>query len=276
MVASDAQQSEAGREAVSRDDIETGGVSSAPTVGGNEASGPPSGSHREKAPEDSHPVADLVERAAELVEPIKPKLRGWLHAGMVPASLGAGIVLICLAGTPQAVLACTVYSVTAWLLFGTSAVYHLGTWGPLGEAVLRRLDHANIFLIIAGTCTPLAVLLLHPDQRSVLLWIVWTGALAGIAFRVLWVGAPRWLYTPCYLALGWAPVRYLPDFLDSGGAAVLALIVTGGLLYSAGAVVYALQRPDPSPRWFGFHEVFHALTVAAFAAHYIAISIAVY
>ncbi len=169
---------------MSRDDIETGGVSSAPTVGGNEASGPLSGSHREKASEDSHPVADLVERAAELVEPIKPKLRGWFHAGMVPASLGAGIVLICLAGTPQAVLACTVYSVTAWLLFGTSAVYHLGTWGPLGEAVLRRLDHANIFLIIAGTCTPLAVLLLPPDQRSVLLWIVWAGALAGIAFRV--------------------------------------------------------------------------------------------
>ncbi|GAA3280194.1 hypothetical protein GCM10010493_70120 [Streptomyces lavendulae subsp. grasserius] len=101
------------------------------------------------------------------------------------------------------------------------------------------------------------------------MWIVWTGALAGIAFRVLWVGVPRWPYTPCCPALGWAPVRYLPDFLDSGGAPVLALIVTGGLLYSAGAVVYALQRPDPSPRWFGFHEVFHALTVAAFTAHYI-------
>ncbi|MDX3534836.1 hemolysin III family protein [Streptomyces sp. MB09-01] len=276
MVATDAQQPEAGREAVSRDDVETGGASSAPTAGGCEASGPPSGSHRDKAAEDSHPVADLVERAADLVEPIKPKLRGWLHAGMVPASLAAGIVLICLAGTPHATLACTVYSVTAWMLFGTSAVYHLGTWGPLGEAVLRRLDHANIFLIIAGTCTPLAVLLLPPDQRSVLLWIVWTGALAGIAFRGLWVRAPRWLYTPCYLALGWAPVRYLPDFLDRGGASVLALIVTGGLLYSAGAVVYALQRPDPSPRWFGFHEVFHALTVAAFTAHYIAISFTVY
>ncbi|MFD3804907.1 hemolysin III family protein [Streptomyces sp. NPDC058611] len=261
MVASDAQQSESGREAVSRYDTEAGRDSSAPTVGGRE---------------DSHPVADMVERVADLVEPIKPKLRGWLHAGMVPTSLAAGIVLICLTGTPQAALACSVYSVTAWLLFGTSAVYHLGTWGPLGEAVLRRLDHANIFLIIAGTCTPLAVLLLSPDQRSVLLWIVWTGALAGIAFRVLWVGAPRWLYTPCYLALGWAPVRYLPDFLHSGGAAVLALIVTGGLLYSAGAVVYALQRPNPSPRWFGFHEVFHALTVAAFAAHYIAILIAAF
>ncbi|MBT2401826.1 hemolysin III family protein [Streptomyces sp. ISL-100] len=226
------------------------------------------------AAENGHPVAALVEHAADLVEPIKPRLRGWLHAGMVPAALIAGLVLICLARTPQATMACAVYSVTAWLLFATSAIYHRGTWGPHGEALLRRLDHANILLIIAGTCTPLAVLLLPPDQRSVLLWIVWLGALAGIAFRVLWVGAPRWLYTPCYLALGWAPVRYLPDFLHTGGAAVLTLIVAGGLLYSAGAIVYALQRPDPSPRWFGFHEVFHALTVAAFTAHYIAISLA--
>ncbi|MFF1337493.1 hemolysin III family protein [Streptomyces sp. NPDC058290] len=246
---------------MSRDIARSGRLSSAPTASGRE---------------NSHPVAELVERAADLAEPIKPKLRGWLHAGMVPASLAAGIVLICQAGAPQTALACTVYGFTAWLLFGTSAVYHLGTWGPLGEAVLRRLDHANIFLIIAGTCTPLAVLLLSPDQRSVLLWVVWLGALAGIAFRVLWVGAPRWLYTPCYLALGWAPVRYLSDFLHRGGVAVLTLIVTGGLLYSAGAVVYALQRPDPSPRWFGYHEVFHALTVAAFTAHYIAIALAAY
>ncbi|MEU9759051.1 hemolysin III family protein [Streptomyces sp. NPDC047987] len=274
MVARDTQQSDSGGEAVSRDDAEARSVSSPPTVKGRDSTGLSSGSQRDGAAEDSRSVADLVERTAGLVDPIKPRLRGWLHTGMVPASLAAGIVLICLAGTPQAVLACTVYSVTAWLLFGTSAIYHLGTWGPLGEAVLRRLDHANIFLIIAGTCTPLAMLLLSPDQWSVLLWIVWTGALVGIAFRVLWVGAPRWLYTPCYLALGWAPVRYLPDFLHSGGVAVVCLIVTGGLLYSAGAAVYALQRPNPSPRWFGFHEVFHALTVAAFAAHYNAVFLA--
>lgn len=238
--------------------------------------GPPCGSQGEDAGERAHPVAALVERVADLAEPVKPRLRGWLHAAMVPAALTAGIVLICRAPTPQAALACAVYSVTAWLLFATSAIYHRGTWGPLGEALLRRLDHANIFLIIAGTCTPLAVLLLPPQQRSVLLWIVWAGALAGIAFRVLWVAAPRWLYTPCYLLLGWAPVRYLPDFLHTGGAAVLTLIVAGGLLYSAGAIVYALKRPDPSPSWFGFHEVFHALTVAAFTAHYIAISLATY
>jgi len=206
----------------------------------------------------------------------KPHLRGWLHLGAFPLALAAGALLTLLAPAGSARTALAVFAASAGLLFGVSALYHRGTWGPRAHGVLKRLDHANIFLIIAGTCTPLAVLLLPPGQRSVLLWIVWAGALVGIAFRVLWVGAPRWLYTPCYLALGWAPVRYLPDFLHAGGAAVLTLVVAGGLLYSAGAVVYALQRPDPSPRWFGFHEVFHALTVAAFTAHYIAISLAVY
>ncbi|MFF7643377.1 hemolysin III family protein [Streptomyces canus] len=261
---------------MSRDTAEVERVQVASGRGEQREAGLPRGPQMDGAGANAHTVAALVERVADVVEPIKPRLRGWLHAGMVPAALVAGVVLIRLARTPQAALACAVYSVTAWLLFATSAIYHRGTWGPLGEALLRRLDHANIFLIIAGTCTPLAVVLLPPDQRSVLLWIVWTGALAGIAFRVVWIGAPRWMYTPCYLALGWAPVRYLPDFLHTGGVAVLTLIVAGGLLYSAGAVVYALQRPDPSPRWFGFHEVFHALTVAAFAAHYIAISLASY
>ncbi|MEU1534109.1 PAQR family membrane homeostasis protein TrhA [Streptomyces fagopyri] len=274
MITGDVQEPEGGREAVSRDAAEAEYVDAASKGGASREDGPPAGSQADAAIKEAHPVAALVERAAGLAEPIKPRLRGWLHAGMVPAALIAGIVLICLARTPRAAVACAVYSVTAWLLFATSAIYHRGTWGPLGEAILRRLDHANIFLIIAGTCTPLAVLLLPPDQQSVLLWIVWTGALVGIAFRVLWVGAPRWLYTPCYLALGWAPVRYLPDFLHTGGVAVLALVVAGGLLYSAGAVVYGLQRPDPSPRWFGFHEVFHALTVAAFTTHYIAIYLA--
>lgn len=260
---------------MSRDAADAECVHVASARGEQREVGLPGGSPGDGAGENGHSVAALVEQASDLAESIKPRLRGWLHAGMVPAALIAGIVLICLARTPQAAWACAVYAVTALLLFATSAIYHRGTWGPLGEALLRRLDHANIFLIIAGTCTPLAVLLLLPDQRSVLLWIVWAGALAGIAFRVLWVGAPRWLYTPCYLALGWAPVRYLPDFLHTGGAAVLTLIVAGGLLYSAGAVVYALKRPDPSPRWFGFHEVFHALTVAAFTAHYMAISLAV-
>jgi hemolysin III len=216
-------------------------------------------------------VEGAAKQAAAL---LKPRMRGWLHAGMFPLSLIGGVVLVALAESVRAAAACGVYAVSAWLLFGTSAVYHRGTWGPRGEAVLRRLDHANIFLIIAGTYTPLAVLLLPPDQRLALLCVVWAGALAGIAFRILWVRAPRWLYTPCYIALGWVAVFYLPDFSRSGGAVVVALIVTGGVLYTAGAVVYGLKRPDPSPRWFGFHEVFHAFTLAGFAVHYAAIAVA--
>ncbi|MFJ9914264.1 hemolysin III family protein [Actinacidiphila glaucinigra] len=216
----------------------------------------------------------MAEAVAEAMEPLKPRLRGWLHAGMFPASLIAGITLICLARTPQTALACGIYSASAWLLFGTSAVYHRGTWGPRGEAVLRRLDHANIFVIIAGTYTPLTVLLIPQHRRAVLLGVVWTGALAGVAFRALWVGAPRWLYTPCYLALGWSAVFLLPDFMHVGGVAVVTLIVVGGVLYTAGAVVYGTKRPDPSPRWFGFHEVFHTFTLAAFTTHYAAIALA--
>jgi hemolysin III len=212
-----------------------------------------------------------LERAAAA---LKPRMRGWLHAGVFPLALAGGIVLIAVSRTAAAVAACSVYAVSACLLFGTSAVYHRGTWGPRGEAVLRRLDHANIFLIIAGTYTPLAVLLLPADKRSVLLALVWAGALAGIAFRVLWIGAPRWLYTPGYIVLGWVAVFNLPDFAHTGGTAVVLLVVAGGLLYTAGAVVYGLKRPDPSPAWFGFHEVFHALTIAAFTAHYTAIVLA--
>ncbi|MFC5909001.1 PAQR family membrane homeostasis protein TrhA [Streptacidiphilus monticola] len=210
---------------------------------------------------------------ALLSAPVKPKLRGWLHAGMFPASVAAGIVLICLADSTQARVACAVYSASAWMLFGVSAVYHRFHWGPRGEAVLRRLDHSNIFLIIAGTYTPFTLLLLHGGRREVLLWLVWAGALAGIAFRVFWAGAPRWLYTPCYIALGWAAVFFLPDFLHTGGAAVVTLIIVGGALYSIGGVIYGLKRPNPSPRWFGFHEVFHACTLGAFVVQFVGVSL---
>ena len=164
--------------------------------------------------------------AAELhlSTPIKPRLRGWLHAVMFPATLFAGVVLTALADSPRGRIACAVYTLSACLLFGVSALYHRGTWGPRATAILRRLDHANIFLIIAGTYTPFAILLLPGGTASELLWFIWAGALAGIAFRVFWVGAPRWLYTPCYLALGWAAVFFLPDFLHAGGVAVLVCV----------------------------------------------------
>jgi len=208
--------------------------------------------------------------------PVKPRMRGWLHAGMVPAVVIAGITLIALADGTRAQVSCAIYIASACMLFGVSAVYHRGTWGPRGEAVLRRLDHANIFLIIAGTYTPLTLLLLPESTGRPLLWAVWGAAAAGIAFRVFWVGAPRWLYTPCYIAMGWAAVFFLPDFMRSGGIAVLVLVVVGGLLYSAGGVIYGIKRPNPSPRWFGFHEVFHSLTLAAFVVHYVGISLVAY
>ncbi|MEU7169065.1 hemolysin III family protein [Streptomyces morookaense] len=206
----------------------------------------------------------------------KPRLRGWLHAGMFPAVLVSGVFLTALADSPRGRIACAVYVLSACLLFGISALYHRGNWSPRTEGVLRRLDHANIFLIIAGTYTPLTMLLVPGSRGRILLWAVWAAAAAGIAFRVFWVGAPRWLYTPCYIAMGWAAVFFLPDFLRKGGIAVLVLVIVGGLLYSAGGVIYGIKRPNPSPRWFGFHEVFHSLTLAAFVTHYVGISLVAY
>ncbi|WP_031167078.1 PAQR family membrane homeostasis protein TrhA [Streptosporangium roseum] len=211
-----------------------------------------------------------------LPESIKPRLRGWLHAGALPVALIAGFVLVALGPTLQARLAAAIYAITSGLLFGISATYHRGTLSPrLGE-VLRRLDHANIYLIIAGTYTPFAMLALDGPARAVVLGVIWAGAVAGVLFRVLWTGAPRWLSTALYIALGWTAVFVLPQLLEGAGAAAVALVFVGGLLYTAGGVVYGLRRPDPSPRWFGFHEVFHAFTVAAYLVQYVAVSLVVY
>ena len=207
--------------------------------------------------------------------PITPKLRGWLHAGLFPLALPAGIVLICLAPTPGEAAACTVFAVTSWLLFGVSGIYHTVDWNPKVKAILRRFDHTNIFLIIAGTYTPISVTLLSRSSAELLLTLVWAGALIGIGFRMFWITAPRWAYVPCYIALGWAAMFYMPQLARTGGAAVVTLIIIGGLLYSIGAVFYALKKPNFSPRWFGFHELFHAFTIAAFTCHYIAVAMAV-
>jgi hemolysin III len=209
----------------------------------------------------------------DTLEPLKPKLRGWLHAGTLPVATGAGLVLTALAPSSTTRLAATIFTVSAILLFGVSALYHRFSWGPRAQSLLRRFDHANIFLLIAGTYTPFAILLLNGADRVALLTAAWGGAIVGVLFRVLWVDAPRWLYTPIYLALGWVAVFWLQDFYRLGGGVVVTLLAAGGLLYSLGAVVYGLKRPNPSPRWFGFHEVFHACTVAAFVTHYVAVSI---
>src|SRR3954470_18272086 len=204
----------------------------------------------------------------------RPKLRGLLHSIAFPAALAAGIVLVALAGNPRARLGCAIYAISGCLLFGVSAVYHRWHGSQRVRSVLQRLDHANIFLIIAGTYSPIALIILRGTTSRVVLTIVWVGAAAGIALQLLWDNAPRWLYVPIYLALGWVAVFVIPDLLHRGGVAVLVLVAVGGALYSLGALVYAFQRPDPFPRIFGFHEVFHALTVAAFVVQYVAVSIA--
>jgi hemolysin III len=220
-------------------------------------------------------LEDRIEKGLDhLGAVLKPRLRGWLHAGTFPLAAAVGGLLTVLSPDVRSRLALALFTFSAALLFGISALYHRGHWVGRAEGVLRRLDHANIFLIIAGTYTPFCVLALPPGQARTLLWIVWCGALAGVAFRVLWVGAARWLYVPVYIALGWVAVIYLPAFWRAGGAPVVTFLFLGGVLYTLGAVVYGLKRPDPNPRWFGFHEVFHALTVAAFAAHCIGIAIA--
>jgi hemolysin III len=221
----------------------------------------------------SHDFSDAMR--AKLVE-VKPKLRGWLHAGSVPFVLVAGIVLIALSPTAATRVGSAVYAASAMLLFTVSAIYHRGRWSPRVWAFLRRFDHANIFVLIAGTYTPFTILLLQGTARATLLAIVWGGAVLGMLFRIFWTDAPRWLYTPIYIGLGWAAVGFANQFAAATGAAVLSLVIIGGVLYTLGGIVYGLKRPDPSPTWFGFHEVFHTLVIAAFIAHYVGVSIATY
>jgi hemolysin III len=218
----------------------------------------------------------IGEQMVEAVAEVKPRMRGWLHAAAAPVALVAGGLLVVLspAGTPR--IGSAVFVCCALLLFTVSAVMHRGGWSPRTEMVLTRLDHASIFLLIAGSYTPFSLLLLDGADRVMLLSIAWSGAGLGIAFRLFWPAAPRWLYTPVYIALGWAAVFFAGDFARYPGHLVVVLLAAGGVVYTLGAVVYGLRRPNPFPAWFGFHEVFHFLTVVAFAAHYTGVSIAAY
>src|SRR5450756_1618882 len=218
-----------------------------------------------EAPTDQSPPPSLE----------KPRWRGWIHAVTAPVALAAGVVLTVRAPTAPATAAAGIFSAGV-LLFTLSAVYHRGTWSPRTQAILRRTDHADILLLIAGTYTPFAVLGLHGAPRVALLCVIWGGAGLGVAFRLAWIGAPRWAYVPVYLGLGWSAAFFLPQLARGAGLTSLGLAAAGGVLYTLGGVVYALKRPDPAPRLFGFHEVFHALTVAAFACQYAAVSLLVY
>jgi hemolysin III len=210
------------------------------------------------------------------VPPVAPKLRGWLHAGAVPVVLVAGTLLVLLSPTGASRLGSSIFAAAALANFAVSAAMHRGRWPPRTALTLRRLDHASIFLVIAGTYTPFAVLMLTGEPRILLLSITWTGATLGVCFRLYWADAPRWFFTLIYLALGWAAIFFIGDFLAYPGSGVLALIALGGVLYTAGAVTYGLRRPNPFPTWFGFHEVFHTLTIAAFVSHYVGVSIIIY
>lgn len=206
----------------------------------------------------------------------KPLLRGWLHLGAAPLALIAGMVLMVFAPTLAGRASSAVFALTSIMLFGTSAIYHRGSWSPKAQAVLRRLDHSNIFLIIAGTYTPLVVILLEGDQRILVLGLVWGGAVLGVLFRVLWLDAPRWMYVPMYVAMGWVAIGYIKPFYQAGGPEVVWLIAAGGVCYTVGAAVYGFKWPGASARYFGFHEIFHSLTIAGFVCHFIAAAIAVF
>ncbi len=223
-----------------------------------------------------HKVDELTERLRETVEEIKPKLRGWLHAATAPLALISFLVLLVLADSKLARTGAAIFMVSALLLFTVSAVYHTVKWGEGVKQVLRRLDHSNIFVMIAGSYTPFSLLLLEPRQATIMLSMVWGGTLLGVAFKIFWLSAPRWVYVPLYLALGWAAVLYWSEFKVAAPTSVLVLMVAGGLLYTIGALVYAFKKPDPFPKWFGFHEIFHAFTIAAFIVHYIGVSILIY
>ncbi|MGA0188862.1 MAG: PAQR family membrane homeostasis protein TrhA [Candidatus Nanopelagicaceae bacterium] len=200
----------------------------------------------------------------------RPRLRGIIHLVMSPLALVAGLVLITITTELRGRVTLTIFTLTAVSLFTCSAIYHRVPWGPSAKAIWRRIDHANIPLLIAGTYTPFAIYLLDKSQAVILLSLVWGGALLSGVFRVFWLSAPRWLYVPIYLALGWAALIYLPDFYQNGGLIVFLLVATGGILYSLGAIIYAVKWPNFSINWFGFHELFHAMTAAAFISHFIA------
>lgn len=203
------------------------------------------------------------------VLPTKPLLRGWIHLGTLPVAVVLGVLLVVLADGAALIWACVVFLTTSSTLFGVSALYHRREWSPRATALLRRLDHSNIFLLIAGTYTPMTVAALEPPSSTLLLVLVWSGALLGIAFRLFWLSAPRWLYVLLYIGLGWTAVWFAADLVEANLAGVI-LVLIGGLAYTGGAVVYGLKRPDPAPNVFGFHEVFHLCTAIAFACHWAA------
>jgi hemolysin III len=204
--------------------------------------------------------------------PVKPRYRGVLHQGAFVASIIVAPLLLLSADTSRSRVAAAVFASSVAACFGASALYHRVTWAPPVRRWMRRVDHAGVYLLIAGTYTPVSLLVLDGAWGHVILVVVWSGTLAAILLKFVWVDAPTWVAAAVGLTLGWVAVVALPQLLERLEPSALTLLIAGGLLYSAGAVVYARRKPDPLPSVFGYHEVFHALTIAAAACQYVAIA----
>jgi hemolysin III len=213
------------------------------------------------------------EATTDAIAAVKPKLRGVSHEWAFFMSLGFGAALVILAETPKATLAVAIYALSLSALLGTSALYHRVNWSrPNMRQWMRRLDHSMIFFLIAGTYTPFALLVLHGTLAMAILAVVWIGAVAGAIVEMIWIDHPKWASALIYLSLGWVAVATFPGLWASMGPGGTLLVAAGGLLYTAGAVVYAVQRPNPNPAVFGYHEVFHLLVIAAAVAHFSAVA----
>ena len=210
-----------------------------------------------------------------MIGKVKPRLRGVSHEYAFFVSIATGAALIAAASDARARLAVSVYAAAVTALLGTSALYHRVTWRPAARRWMRRLDHSMIFVLIAGTYTPVCLLALHGSLARTVLIVVWAGALGGVVFKLLWIDAPKWVLVLVYIALGWVSAAVFGQLPAALGWLGLAGLAAGGLLYTLGAVVYASEWPNPWPKTFGYHEVFHALVLGAATMHYAVIAFAV-
>jgi hemolysin III len=220
---------------------------------------------RETAAMAAHGVADKLSQ--------KPRLRGVSHQWAFFISLGAGAALILAASGSTAVIAMSIYAFSLSAMLGTSALYHRVTWTPDVRQWMRRLDHTMIFIFIAGTYTPFALLVMHGSLADAVLIVVWASAAGGVILNLLWITAPYWVTSVVYLSTGWVAIVTLPQLWEEIGPVGVGLIALGGALYTAGAIIYARRRPDPRPQVFGYHEIFHVLVIAAAAVQYAAVAI---
>jgi hemolysin III len=214
-----------------------------------------------------------VESGKVMEELVKPRLRGVSHQWAFFVALVAGIVLVIAAPSGRATLAATIYAISMAAMFGASALYHRVDWKSLSaRRWMRRLDHSMIYLLIAGTYTPFALLVLDGGLAQAVLIAIWGGAALGIGLKLLWPDTPKWLTAAVYVTLGWVAIIAFPQLASELGPVGMGLVAAGGILYTAGAVVYALRRPDPYPAVFGYHEIFHVLVIAAAVLQFVAVA----